>query len=672
MIDTISSSIICGKYTCQRGSSTESMAPLKAQIQMQLLREMRSEAFAKHNQNQAKKMEITEGIEYDENRGHGRLVQMCIAEASKSKEMVEIWRRQRRTLERMPHHLAGPLFHCLLKQRLLTPSLLEAFQQSIEEVNLKGETLVDAEWMAYLGAYRHLRVANLADCKAMNDSGLWHLAGMTTLEELDLSRCSKITDAGVEHLLSLLSLKKLSISETGIKASGAARLSILTSLTSLDMGGLPVTDSVVSSLQVLTLLQQLDMWGSQISNRGVALLKAFPKLNFLNLAWTNATQVPVLFSLKSLNMSNCTIDSILDGREEPEMSLLSLHFSGAIFINVSQVFSSLGTENVSLLDLSSSSVDNAFFLAGMNKLECLDLSCTAVTTSSMTFVADIGPNLKQLNLSSTKVSSEALSILAGNVPKLEFISLSYTTVDDGALAYLGLMSALRRISLSHTNIKGFVHGGENGSSPIFSLAFLQQLEHLEILDLENTHVSDLACQPLTFLKELRCLSLRSDFLSDISLLTVSSLPKLNYLSLQGAVVTNPGLCSFIPPSFLRVLDLRDCWLLTKEGILKFSRSYPQLELRHESLVMISEEQTFHGHGKLFSGESLYAAKVKRGRKPASRIFSPVAHDNRTQRRFVDERIKYSKLELLQFRASPCSVLSLSELNASLPESLEKK
>ncbi|KAH9309712.1 hypothetical protein KI387_037623, partial [Taxus chinensis] len=72
---------------------------------------------------------------------------------------------------------------------------------------------------------------------------------MTTLEELDLSRCSKVTDAGVEHLLSLSSLKKLSISETGIRANGAARLYILTSLTSLDMGGLPITDSVVSSLQ---------------------------------------------------------------------------------------------------------------------------------------------------------------------------------------------------------------------------------------------------------------------------------------------------------------------------------------------------------------------------------------------------------------------------------------
>ncbi|KAH9309713.1 hypothetical protein KI387_037624, partial [Taxus chinensis] len=386
----------------------------------------------------------------------------------------------------------------------------------------------------------------------------------------------------------------------------------------------------------LSQLQQLDIWGSHISNEGVARLKAFPKLNFLNLAWTNVTQVPALLSLKSLNMSKCTIDSIFDGLGELETSLLSLHFSGAMFINANQVFTSLGTQNLSLLDLSSSSVDNVSFLVGMDRLECLDLSCTGVTDSSMNFVANIGANLKRLNLSTTRVGSEALTILAGNVPKLEYISLSHTAVDDNGLAYLGLMPALRSINLSYTNIKGFVHVGERLSNPIFSLTALQQLEHLEILDLKDTHVYDLGCQPLSFLKELHRLYLRSDFLSDISLVTVSSLPNLNYFSIQGAVVTNPGLCSFVPPPLLQVLDLRDCWLLTKEGILEFSNRYPELDIRHESLVTIPEEQTHYGHGKLFSSESTDVAKMKRGRKSGTKMSSARVHENQTQRRFVGQ------------------------------------
>lgn len=604
-------------------------------------------------------------------KDYGRLVQMCIDAACKSKETVEVWRRQKRTLERMPNHLGGLIFNCLLKRRLLAPPLLEVFQQSVEEVNLKGEIFVDTEWLAYLGAYRHLRLANLADCKAVNNSALWNLAGITTLEELDLSRCSRVTNAGLEHLLSLPNLKTLSISETGIKADGVARLSVLTSLMSLDLGGLPVTDLVVSSLQVLTQLHQLVMWGSKVSNEGAILLKTFPKLNCLNLAWTNVTQLPALVSLTSLNMSNCTIESILDGLEEPETSLVTLHFSGASFIDAYRVLSGLHARNLTFLDLSRSSINNVSFLADMNRLECLDLSCTGVTDSSMNLVAEIGANLKHLNLSNTRVTSDALAILYGNVPKLEFISLSHTMVDDNALAYLGLIPALRSISLSFTNIKGFIHVGESESIPHFSLASLQQLQHLEILDLENTHISDVACQPLTFLKELYHLSLRSDFLSDIALHTVSSLSKLKYLSIQGAVVTKAGLCSFVPPPLLQVLDLRDCWLLTKEGILEFWKTYPKLELRHELIATISEDHTYRGHGKMFPYKTMEAFSGKQGRKSGSRTSSSSLHENPTQRKFIDERMKYSRSELLQIRGGVHPALSFSEIEVSLPESLVK-
>lgn len=616
-------------------------------------------------------MARNEVIQSNGGRDYGRLVQMCIDAACKSKETVEVWRRQKRTLERMPSHLGGLIFNGLLKRRLLAPPLLEVFQQSVEEVNLKGLTFVDTEWLAYLGAYRHLRLVNLADCKAVNNSALWNLAGITTLEELDLSRCSRVTNAGLEHLLSIRNLKVLSISETGIKADGVARLSVLTSLISLDLGGLPVTDLVVSSLQVLTRLHQLDMWGSKISNEGAIFLKAFSKLNCLNLAWTNVTQLPALVSLTSLNMSKCTIESVFDGLEEPETSLLTLHFSGAIFIDAYRVLSSRHAQNLTFLDLSGSSIENVSFLAGMDRLECLDLSCTGVTDSSMNTVADIGANLKHLNLSTTRVTSDAIAILAGNVPKLEFISLSHTMVDDTVLANLGLIPALRSIILSHTNIKGFVRVGEIDSNLQFSLVSLQQLEHLEILDLENTRISDLACQPLTFLKELYHLSLRSDFLSDISLHTVSSLPKLKYLSIQGAVVTKTGLCSFVPPPLLQVLDLRDCWLLTKEGILEFWKTYPQLQLKHEHIVTIVEDQTHHSRSKMFSHETIEAFTVKRGRKSGSRTSSSSLHENPTQRKFIDERIKYSKSEFLQIRAGVRSALLFSEIEVSLPDSLLK-
>lgn len=61
----------------------------------------------------------------------GRLVRMCIESASADAGSVERWRRQRRTLERLPAHLADALLRSLRHRRLLFPSLLEFVLHSL-------------------------------------------------------------------------------------------------------------------------------------------------------------------------------------------------------------------------------------------------------------------------------------------------------------------------------------------------------------------------------------------------------------------------------------------------------------------------------------------------------------------------------------------------------------
>ena len=51
------------------------------------------------------------------------------------------------------------------------------FKESAEEVDLRGHSSVDAEWMAYIGAFRHLRSLNVADCHRLTSSALWAIAG---------------------------------------------------------------------------------------------------------------------------------------------------------------------------------------------------------------------------------------------------------------------------------------------------------------------------------------------------------------------------------------------------------------------------------------------------------------------------------------------------------------
>lgn len=61
---------------------------------------------------------------------------------------------------------------------ILYMSSLRVFKYSVEEINLRGESCVDAEWMAYLGAFRYLHSLILADCHKINNSALWSITGV--------------------------------------------------------------------------------------------------------------------------------------------------------------------------------------------------------------------------------------------------------------------------------------------------------------------------------------------------------------------------------------------------------------------------------------------------------------------------------------------------------------
>ncbi|KAH9775136.1 hypothetical protein KPL71_006311 [Citrus sinensis] len=577
-----------------------------------------------------------------ERERESELVRLCIEAACQSGESVQKWRRQRRSLERLPAHLADSLLRHLIRRRLIFPSLLEVFKHNAEAIELRGENSVDAEWMAYLGAFRYLRSLNVADCRRVTSSALWALTGMTCLKELDLSRCVKVTDAGMKHLLSISTLEKLWLSETGLTADGIALLSSLQNLSVLDLGGLPVTDLVLRSLQVLTKLEYLDLWGSQVSNRGAAVLKMFPRLSFLNLAWTGVTKLPNISSLECLNLSNCTIDSILEGNEN-KAPLAKISLAGTTFINEREAFLYIETSLLSFLDVSNSSLSRFCFLTQMKALEHLDLSSSMIGDDSVEMVACVGANLRNLNLSNTRFSSAGVGILAGHLPNLEILSLSGTQIDDYAISYMSMMPSLKFIDISNTDIKGFIQQVGAETDLVLSLTALQNLNHLESLNLEQTQVSDATLFPLSTFKELIHLSLRNASLTDVSLHQLSSLSKLTNLSIRDAVLTNSGLGSFKPPRSLKLLDLHGGWLLTEDAILQFCKMHPRIEVWHELSVICPSDQ-IRSNGPSPSRTSLRASLVKQKQDPM-----PMSHS------FLDQRLKYSREELLELQYSSLSL-----------------
>nr|GME06785.1 toll-like receptor 13 [Ipomoea batatas] len=473
-------------------------------------------------------------------------------------------------MERLPSQLADVLFHRLLRRRLLFPSLLEVFKHCVEEVNLKGENSVDAEWMGYLGGFHYLRTLNLSYCRKISSSFLWPITGLVNLKELDLSRCSKLTDARIRHLLSIPVLEKLWIAETGVTVEGVILLHSLTNLSLLDLGGLPVTDVALRSLQALTKLQYLDIWGSELSNKGASVLKMFRGLSFLNLAWTKVTSLPTLPSIAYLNMSNCIVNSIFEG-EGGKVMLERIILSGATISDGSEAFQYVEASRLALLNLSNSSLNSFRFLRCMNAITELDLSGCCVEDDSVEYIACIGASLRYLNLNKTKVSSAGVGTLVGHAPNLETLLLSYTGIDDNAIVYISTMPLLKFISLSGTNVKGVLHLYFFSSS---SSIAIHSLDHLERLELEETQIKDAAPSPLSSICKLGYLSLRSGPLTDACLYHLSLIRNLINLVVRDVVLTNAGMYTFNPPSSLKMLDLRGCWLLTDDALLSFCQKHP--------------------------------------------------------------------------------------------------
>ncbi|GJM94884.1 hypothetical protein PR202_ga11567 [Eleusine coracana subsp. coracana] len=406
--------------------------------------------------------------------------------------------------------------------------------------------------------------------------------GMNTLKELDLSRCSKISDAGIKHIVTIESLEKLHLSKTGLTDNGVMAFSSLINLRLLDLGGIHMTDNALRSLRVcvLTRLEYLDIWGSETTNEGASVFKAFTRLRFLNLSWTYVTRLTLPLTMRSLNMSNCTIHSICDEDSEFPVPLETFIASAASFGNIDEILSSIQANSLLYLNLCVCSLSNLSFIEKMENLVHLDLSSSRITDDAVEHIARIGANLKYLSLKDTGITSQALCILAGTVPNLMSLSLTDTKIDDSALPYISMMPLLRTVDLSNTCIEGFAHTDVTAEKKL-SMAEFENLRYLESLNLEGIPLSAEVIPPLASITALKFLYLRSDFLSDPALHSLSSASNLVHLGFCGNILSSSGLLQFVPPAKLCVLDLRGCWILPGDAISLFCRRHPKIEVKHE-------------------------------------------------------------------------------------------
>jgi F-box/leucine-rich repeat protein 14 len=181
-------------------------------------------------------------------------------------------------------------------QRLTDESLryIAAGLPKLKTINLSFCVSITDSGLRHLAKMSSLRELNLRACDNVTDSGLAHLSeglsgsGGSCLTSLDVSFCDKIGDVALNHVAQgLFRLKTLSLSACRISDDGLAQIaSSLPELEVLHIGQCnKVTDKgLLRIAENLKQLRAIDLYGcTRVSPAGLDRLLRLPRLQVLNL-----------------------------------------------------------------------------------------------------------------------------------------------------------------------------------------------------------------------------------------------------------------------------------------------------------------------------------------------------------------------------------------------------
>ncbi|MFN0100697.1 MAG: leucine-rich repeat domain-containing protein [Bryobacteraceae bacterium] len=263
------------------------------------------------------------------------------------------------------------------------------------------------------------------------DSDLDRVAGMASLERLSLAQ-TRVTDAGLERLRGLHSLRDLDLYFAEFFTDdGMAALKGLQRLERLNLRGTKVTSRVFEHLSSLGALRSLDISYSQIDDAGVELLAELPQLERLAIGGTRIgvvalSSLKLLPALRHLDVSGMqrvdsghwglTLNGMVLGELGTLENLVSLNLSGAILNDI-------GADKPGLKEEQRQTLEGLEKLAGLKKLEMLDLSRTPVNAAGLRALRGLG-NLRELRLALAKnIDDSVVPLLA------EWISLRVVTLE---------------------------------------------------------------------------------------------------------------------------------------------------------------------------------------------------------------------------------------------------
>jgi hypothetical protein len=237
-----------------------------------------------------------------------------------------------------------------------------------------------------------------ADVRGVTDAGLATLTGHPSLRIIRLER-SSVSDEGMAHLKKLPKLEDLDLRRTGITAAGYKHVGQIKTLRKLRVVyNARFNDDCLDAIKDLKNLDLLDMQDcNQPTEKGLVVLKGFPRLRNLRLWGPNI---------------NDTVLSYLSGAKE--LRALSLEqCSGITAAGLDHIKGLTNLIEVALYGATGVNDAAVAKLAGLTKLQKLDLRQTPVTSLALTYLKDM-KDLKSLDLSETAaIGNEGLEHIAG-------------------------------------------------------------------------------------------------------------------------------------------------------------------------------------------------------------------------------------------------------------------
>jgi internalin A len=251
-----------------------------------------------------------------------------------------------------------------------------------------------ASWITDSDMLELARLPNLAhldlSLTRIGDHGLQQLKDAPAITDLNLYSDELITDAGLSALKGWKHLKRLSVRGTKITDTTLQHLSGVTSLESLDAGYAQITDVGLELLMPLTNLRELAIGGNKITDAGLQSLRQLPGLVDLDLSGAERTDS----GLWSVSLTEPGLDAMATLG-----NLRHLRLNGTLV-------SSRGIER----------------LAGLTKIEWLDLEgCQRIGDDVVPLLATFR-NLQRVDLSGTRVTSKGIAALRRAKPNCKILS----------------------------------------------------------------------------------------------------------------------------------------------------------------------------------------------------------------------------------------------------------